>query len=135
MIPPWLAGWMQSKLAALAQEAQMAQAASTSYVSWMGANHPVRHERVKLALHQALEFGSQAEQVVGRLGRGFRRIARDRARWVAEWMGRVGRENAAYCRDTRAAVDPSAQYCRSDSALTSRPGHEPVFILFLAPPL
>ncbi|GLC39232.1 hypothetical protein PLESTM_000866500 [Pleodorina starrii] len=55
---------LQSKLAALAQEAQMAQAASTSYVSWMGATHPVRHERVKLALHQAAEFGAQAEQVM-----------------------------------------------------------------------
>ncbi|EFJ53265.1 hypothetical protein VOLCADRAFT_102865 [Volvox carteri f. nagariensis] len=55
---------LQSKLAALAQEAQMAQAASTSYVSWMGVNHPVRHERVKLALHQAAEFGAQAEQVM-----------------------------------------------------------------------
>ncbi|GIL85554.1 hypothetical protein Vretimale_13349 [Volvox reticuliferus] len=55
---------LQSKLAALAQEAQMAQAASTSYVSWMRVNHPVRHERVKLALHQAAEFGTQAEQAM-----------------------------------------------------------------------
>ncbi|KAG2435569.1 hypothetical protein HYH02_011863 [Chlamydomonas schloesseri] len=53
---------LQSKLAALAQEAQMAQAASTSYFEWMGTRHPVRNERVKLALHQAAEFGTQAEQ-------------------------------------------------------------------------
>ncbi|GIL67609.1 hypothetical protein Vafri_20964 [Volvox africanus] len=55
---------LQSKLAALAQEAQMAQAASTSYVSWMGVDYPVRHERIKLSLHQAVEFGTQAEQAM-----------------------------------------------------------------------
>ncbi|PNW81938.1 hypothetical protein CHLRE_06g267100v5 [Chlamydomonas reinhardtii] len=53
---------LQSKLAALAQEAQVAQAAATSYFEWMGARHPVRNERVKLALHQAGEFGTQADQ-------------------------------------------------------------------------
>ncbi|KAG2502147.1 hypothetical protein HYH03_000634 [Edaphochlamys debaryana] len=55
---------LQSKLAALAQEAQMAQAASTAYFEWMGTKHPVRHERVKLALHQATEFGTQADKVM-----------------------------------------------------------------------
>ena len=34
----------QSKLAALAQEAQVAQAAATSYFEWMGARHPVSEE-------------------------------------------------------------------------------------------
>jgi hypothetical protein len=49
----------QSKLAALAEEAQAAQAASTSGLEWQGRRHAVRAERVKVALHAANELGEQ----------------------------------------------------------------------------
>ncbi|GFR43257.1 hypothetical protein Agub_g4318, partial [Astrephomene gubernaculifera] len=55
---------LQSKLAALAAEAQLAASASASSLEWLGVRHPVRHERVKLALHQAAEYTQQAEQMM-----------------------------------------------------------------------
>ncbi|KXZ48170.1 hypothetical protein GPECTOR_30g266 [Gonium pectorale] len=55
---------LQSKLAALAAEAQQAAAASTSYLEWLGSRHPVRHERVRLALSQAADFADKVDKVM-----------------------------------------------------------------------
>lgn len=102
-----LPSYAQSKLAALAEEAQMAQAASSAHLEWPpGQRHPVRHERVKLALHQAAEFGAQIDKVRGGLrakagsaegwgvgvgGVKQRRRAREVCDWE-RWMCRMGAE-------------------------------------------
>lgn len=52
-------GLLQSKLASLAEEARSQQTTSTSYLEWRGAQHPARHEKVRLALAQARELELQ----------------------------------------------------------------------------
>ena len=50
---------LQSKLSSLQAQAHAQQAASTSGFTWRGVTHPVRHERVRLALHSASELSAQ----------------------------------------------------------------------------
>ncbi len=67
----------------------MAQAASSAHLEWPpGQRHPVRHERVKLALHQAAEFGAQIDKVRCGLGpKGWESwgLERGRSRPGAGW--------------------------------------------------
>lgn len=52
---------LQSKIQALAHEAHSQQAAGTSFLEWRSIKAPVRHERVRLALHTANELSSQID--------------------------------------------------------------------------
>ncbi|KAI8465561.1 MAG: hypothetical protein J3K34DRAFT_525289 [Monoraphidium minutum] len=58
-------GLLQSKLAALQAEAQVQQSAATSSFEWRGQSHPVRHERVRVALHTARELAAALEAGAG----------------------------------------------------------------------
>ncbi|GBF97795.1 signal recognition particle subunit [Raphidocelis subcapitata] len=58
-------GLLASKLAALQAEAQVQQSASTSSFEWRGQSHPVRHERVRVALHSARELEAALDAGAG----------------------------------------------------------------------
>jgi hypothetical protein len=50
---------LQSKLAALASEAESQKAQSTSVLTWQGRSYSIRHERVRVCVHQAQELAAK----------------------------------------------------------------------------
>ncbi len=51
-------------------EAQVQQSAATSSFEWRGQVHPVRHERVRVALHSAGELAAALDASSGAAGAG-----------------------------------------------------------------